>query len=214
MVAGSTPNPEPGARRLWLVRHGETDWSAGGRHTGSTDLPLNARGREQAVKLGRGLAALGIDFAAVWSSPLSRARETAALAGFAGARVMDDLREWDYGEYEGTRTADVRREDHNPDWLIWTAAIRHGETARNVGDRADQVIAALAGASSAGDVLIFSHGHFLRILAARWMDMPGNRGQRLALNTCTVSILGQEHEYRVIERWNAPLLDREDADED
>jgi len=196
------------------VRHGETDWSASGRHTGTSDLPLNARGRAQAMRLGRGLALLGIDFAAAWTSPLARARETSSLAGFPEARLLDDLREWDYGEYEGTRTADVRREEHNPDWLIWTAAVRQGETVRNVGARADAAIAALVDGSPAGNVIVFSHGHFLRILAARWMGLPGNAGQRLALDTGTVSILGHEHEYGVIDRWNAPLANMEDADED
>lgn len=188
-----------------MVRHGETDWSATGRHTGSTDLPLNERGREQARKLGDGLASLNLDFSAVWTSPLLRARETAELAGFPGAPMLDDLREWDYGEYEGTRTSDVRREEHNPDWLIWTAAIRHGETVRNVADRADAAIAALMNASPPGNVIVFSHGHFLRILTARWTGAPGSLGQHLELDTGTVSILGHEHEYRVINRWNAPL---------
>jgi broad specificity phosphatase PhoE len=196
------------------VRHGETDWSARGRHSGTTDLPLNARGRRQAEQLGRGLAALGIDFAAAWTSPLARARETAALAGFPDARRLDELREWDYGEYEGTRTDDVRREEHNPGWLVWTAAIRHGETVRNVGDRADAAISALTGGSPDGDVIVFSHGHFLRILAARWMGMAAAAGQHLALDTGMISVLGREHEYRVIDRWNAPLTDQEDADED
>ena len=213
-MAGSTLNPDPRACRLWLVRHGETDWSVAGRHTGRTDLPLDQRGREQARELGSGLAALGIEFSAAWTSPLLRARETAALAGFPDAPILDDLREWDYGEYEGTRTSDVRREEHNPDWLIWTAAVRRGETIRNVADRADAAIQALVDASPPGNVIVFSHGHFLRILAARWMGQPGPVGQYMALDTGTVSILGHEHEYRVIERWNAPLTNREDAHED
>ena len=204
-MAGSTPNPEPGPCRLWLVRHGETDWSAGGRHTGLTDLPLNDHGRAQARGIARGLAALDVNFAAAWVSPLKRARETAELAGFPDARVLDVLREWDYGEYEGTRTDDVRREELDPGWLIWSATIRHGETVLNVGERADEAISALLSWSPAGDIIVFSHGHFLRILAARWMGLPAGTGQHWALHTGTVSMLSHEHDYRVVARWNTPF---------
>ncbi len=189
------------------MRHGATDWSASGRHTGLTDLPLNDHGRAQARGAGRGLAALDINFTAAWTSPLKRARETAELAGFPDARVLDVLREWDYGEYEGTRTDDVRREELAPDWLIWSAAISHGESVRIVGERADEAIAALLSWSPPGDIVVFSHGHFLRILAARWIGMPAETGQHWALNTGTVSMLSYEHEYRVIDRWNAPFQD-------
>lgn len=213
-MAGTTPGPEAGPLRLWLVRHGETEWSAGGRHTGTTDVPLNATGRRQADALGRGLAALGLHFDAAWTSPLFRARETAERAGFGGARVLDGLREWDYGEYEGTRTADVRREEHNPEWLIWTAAIRDGETPRTVGVRADAARETILETTPGGNVLVFSHGHFLRMFAARWIGQPATLGQHWALATGTVSILGHEHEYRVIDRWNAPLPDTEGRDED
>lgn len=208
MVAGTTPNPETRPQRLWLVRHGATDWSARGRHTGLTDLPLNDHGRAEARSVGRGLAALDIDFAAAWTSPLKRARETAELAGFPDARVLDVLREWDYGEYEGTRTDDVRREELDPAWSIWSAIIRHGESPRNVGERADEAIAAILSWSPSGDIVVFSHGHFLRILAARWIKMPAETGQFWALDTGTVSVLGYEHEYQVIERWNAPLANQ------
>ncbi|MDN5864627.1 MAG: histidine phosphatase family protein [Gammaproteobacteria bacterium] len=190
-------------RRLWLVRHGETDWSAAGKHTGRTDVPLNDKGREQARALGRGLAALQRQFADAYTSPLSRARETASLAGFPEARPMDDLIEWDYGEFEGRRTADIRRELNDPAWLIWTAAIREGEMPEAVGERADRARKTLL--QGEGDVIVFAHGHSLRMFAARWMELPARAGQHLALNTGTLSRLGHEHEYRVIERWNAPL---------
>ncbi len=193
-------------RRLWLARHGETDWSASGKHTGCTDVPLNARGRVQAEALGRGLAALDVHFNAAYTSPLSRARETARLAGFPDAIPMDDLLEWDYGEFEGRKTADIRRELNDPDWLIWTADIRNGETPHDVGRRADRACNELL--KREGDIILFAHGHFLRMFAARWMGLAAAAGQHLALGTGTISILGYEHEYRVIERWNAPLTDR------
>ncbi|MGH8225220.1 MAG: histidine phosphatase family protein [Gammaproteobacteria bacterium] len=191
--------------RLWLARHGETDWSATGKHTGRTDVPLNAKGRAQAESLGRGLAALDMHFAGAWTSPLSRARETAKLAGFPDAVPMDDLLEWDYGEFEGRKTSDIRRELNDPDWLIWTAAIREGEMPDDVGRRADRARAALI--NTEDDIILFAHGHFLRMFAARWMGLAAATGQHLALGTGTISILGYEHEYRVIERWNAPLAD-------
>ncbi len=191
--------------RLWLARHGETDWSAGGRHTGRTDVPLNALGRKQARALGDGLKHLDVTFDAAWTSPLERARETAALAGFEHAREMGDLAEWDYGEFEGRRTADIRKELGDPDWLIWTADIRQGETPADVGRRADAAIAALLEDGSARNVIVFAHGHFLRMFTARWMGLEAGYGQHLALGTGTLSILGYEHEYHVVERWNAPF---------
>ncbi len=190
---------------LWLVRHGETDWSASGRHTGRTDVPLNARGCEQAEALGLKFAALDETFDAVWTSPLGRARETARLAGFPDAVPMEELIEWDYGKFEGRKTVDIRRDLNDPTWLIWTAAISNGETAQAVGRRADTAITALLDRSDARNIIVFSHGHFLRILAARWMGLAARSGQHLVLATGTVSILGYEHEYHVIERWNAPL---------
>lgn len=191
------------SNRLWLARHGETDWSAAGKHTGRTDVPLNARGRAQAEALGRGLAALDLHFSAAYTSPLSRARDTARLSGFAEAEPMDDLLEWDYGEFEGRKTADIRRERDDPKWLIWTADIREGEMPEAVGRRADRAREFLL--HTDGDIILFAHGHFLRMFAARWMELAARAGQHLALSTGTISILGYEHEYRVIERWNAPL---------
>lgn len=213
-MAGTTPSPEPAPLRLWLVRHGETEWSAAGRHTGTTDIPLDGKGRRQADALGQGLAAMGVNFDAAWTSPLVRARETATRAGFGDARVLEALREWDYGEYEGRRTADVRREEHNPGWLVWTAAIRRGETPRSVGERADTARETILQATSRGNIIVFSHGHFLRMFAARWIGLPAAQGQHWTFATGTVSILGHEHEYPVIERWNTPIPDAEDRNED
>ncbi|MGH8426668.1 MAG: histidine phosphatase family protein [Gammaproteobacteria bacterium] len=189
--------------RLWLVRHGETEWSADGRHTGSTDIPLTERGREQAAALGRALKTLDVQFTKAYVSPLGRTRETARLVGFADAEPMDDLHEWDYGEFEGRKTSDIRKDLDDPHWLIWNADIREGETPEDVGKRADRARGLLM--RSDGDVIVFSHGHFLRMFAARWMELPARAGQHLALDTGTISILGFEHEYQVITRWNAPL---------
>lgn len=189
--------------RLWLVRHGQTDWSASGQHTGRTDIPLNATGRDQAEALGRGMTGLDVHFAAVYTSPLSRARETAKLAGFPDAEPMDDLSEWDYGEFEGRKTVDIRRDLNEPDWLIWTTRLLEGESTDAVGKRADRARDALL--RNDGNVIIFAHGHYLRMFAARWMGLPARAGQHLALNTGTLSILGHEHDYRVIDRWNAPF---------
>ena len=189
-------NPEP-EQQAWFVRHGETEWARLGRHTGRTDVPLTDAGREQARDLGRRLA--GATFGLVLTSPLSRAAETATLAGFGEVAVVDpDLREWDYGALEGRLTADIR-EDY-PGWSIWTGPWPNGETIEGVGARADRVLARIRAAT--GDVLVFSHGHFLRVLAARWLDLPPASGALFALSTATVSILGWDRENPVIETWN------------
>lgn len=183
--------------RLVLVRHGETEWSASGKHTGRTDIPLNDIGRRQAEQVARRLA--GEPFAAVFTSPRSRARDTCRIAGLdSDAIVTDDLREWDYGVYEG-RTTDEIREDE-PDWSVWTAEIRGGESVEDVGRRVDRVIEAAI--AYAGDVALFGHGHCLRILAARWIGLPAAAGSLLELSTATVSRLGWERERRVVELWN------------
>lgn len=205
MAAGPTSKAEPVRPRLWLARHGETEWSATGRHTGRADITLDDRGREQAIALGAGLARLAVNFDAVWASPLTRARETANLAGFGKARVMENLAEWDYGEFEGRSTSDIRRELGDPNWLIWTTTIRKGETVEDVGRRADAVLEKLLDSPGAHNILLFSHGHFLRMLTARWIGLPAAAGQHWALATGTLSILGYENEYRVVERWNAPV---------
>jgi probable phosphoglycerate mutase len=185
-------------RQIWLVRHGETEWSANGRHTSRTDVPLTPAGREQARKLGGRLA--GHPFALVLTSPRSRAAETARLAGFPDAIVDDDLREWEYGAFEGLTTAQIRAE--LPDWTIWSGPWRDGETAADVSTRADRVIERCLDASVEGDALLISHGHFLRVLAARWLGLAAAGGRHLALATATIGVLGWERETRVIETWN------------
>jgi probable phosphoglycerate mutase len=183
--------------RIWLVRHGETEWSKSGQHTGRTDIPLTETGEQQGKALGRHLA--GHQFALVLTSPLSRARETCRLAGFeTGAEVSDDLLEWNYGIYEGRTTAAVRVEQ--PGWSIWTTPIPQGETVDQVGERARRVIARAAAVP--GDVALFAHAHFLRILGACWIGLPPIHGRTLTLGTASISMLGYERETRVIQVWN------------
>jgi probable phosphoglycerate mutase len=182
--------------RLWLVRHGETEWSALGRHTGRTDVPLTPTGREQAVTLGRALR--DETFTAALTSPRSRARETARLAGFPAATVDPDLAEWDYGALEGRRSEEIRAE--MPGWTIWRGPWPEGETIEDVARRADRVLARVRDLS--GDVVIFSHGHLLRVLTARWLGLEPASGGLFALSTATMSVLGWERERPVVERWN------------
>jgi len=180
---------------LWLVRHGETEWSAAGRHTSSTDLALTAEGERKATAVGQLLA--GKEFAMVLSSPLRRALETCRLAGYT-AHTTPDLREWGYGAYEGLTTAEIQVE--NPGWTIWTATPPGGESAEEVGARADRVIAKAAAVD--GDVALFGHGHMLRVLAARWLGLEPTGGRLFALSTGSVSGLGYERDARVIQMWN------------
>jgi probable phosphoglycerate mutase len=183
--------------QIWLVRHGETEWSASGQHTGRTDIPLTPTGERQAQALGRLLAKR--PFALVLSSPLGRARETCRLAGYGEVAVItDDLREWDYGDYEGRKTSDIRKEV--PDWTIWAGPVPHGETIEQVATRTRRVIARAVGAP--GDVALFAHGHVLRVLAPCWLGLPPDAGRLLALGTASLSVLGYEHETRVINTWN------------
>jgi broad specificity phosphatase PhoE len=183
--------------RLFLVRHGETEWSASGQHTSRTDLPLTDNGVHQAEGLAQRLARER--FAAVFTSPMRRARETCRIAGLdRDAIVTDDLREWNYGDYEGRTTDDIREDE--PGWTIWTATIRGGETLDDVGRRVDRVIERALEVE--GDVALFGHGHCLRILAARWIRLPPDGGALLELSTATVSRLGWERENRVVELWN------------
>jgi broad specificity phosphatase PhoE len=182
---------------VWLVRHGETEWSRSGAHTGRTDIPLTEPGREQARAIGQLLA--GREFALVLTSPLTRARDTCALAGFGErARVEPNLREWDYGDYEGRTTAEIRAE--RPQWWLWRDGVPQGESIAEVAARAQAAIAEAVAAG--GDVLLFSHGHLLRILAACWLGLMADAGRLLALGTASVSSLGYERETRVITRWN------------
>ncbi len=201
MTGADSPGFTRAETRLVLARHGETEWSKSGQHTGRTDIPLTDAGREQARRLGLALA--GRTFSRVLSSPLVRARETAALAGFGDRVVLDDeLQEWDYGEYEGRRRVDIARDD--PGWTIWSRPIPGGESLAELGGRADRVIERLLPVG--GDVLIFSHGHFLRVLAAGWIESPPLMASRLDLTTATISELGWEAELRVIEIWNSASL--------
>jgi probable phosphoglycerate mutase len=187
----------PAGHELWLVRHGETEWARLGRHTGRTDVPLTRTGRDQARAIGRRLD--GRAFGLVLTSPLSRASETAALAGFGATATVDpDLREWDYGALEGRLTAEIRAD--YPGWSIWTGPWPDGETVEEVGARADRVIARTRAID--GDVLLFAHGHLLRVLAARWLELPPASGGLFVLSTATLSILGWEREKPAIERWN------------
>jgi broad specificity phosphatase PhoE len=186
-------------RQIWLVRHGETEWTRSGRHTGRSDIPLTDAGRQEAEALAQRLA--GHRFALVLTSPRSRAAETARLAGFGDTAVVDqDLREWDYGAFEGLTTAEIRVEIL--DWSIWTGPWRGGESLDDVATRADRVIERCLDQKVEGDVLLFAHGHFLRILAARWLGLPASAGRSFALGTATVGVLGWERRTRVIETWN------------
>ncbi len=198
-MSGSEALGDAPERQLWLVRHGETEWATLGRHTGRTDIPLTDAGREQARALGTRLD--GRSFALVLTSPLSRAAETAALAGFGDQAIPDDdLMEWDYGALEGRTTPDIQSEF--ADWSIWAGPWPDGETVAQVGARADRVLARCLAPEVAGDVLLFAHGHMLRILAARWLRLPPENGGLFALSTATVSIVGWDRGRPVIETWN------------
>jgi probable phosphoglycerate mutase len=202
---------------LWLVRHGETEWSASGRHTSRTDISLTQHGREMAAAVGQYLAAT--NFAAVLRSPMARARETCEIAGFGEAAVVDyGLKEWDYGVYEGKTSKQIQAEI--PGWSVWKDPILGGETAEQVGARADAVIARALGlgdaaasqnrdmwhpvsnGESVARVALFAHAHILRILAARWVELGARQGRLFALATASVSVLGWERETRAIQRWN------------
>jgi len=193
--SGSAPSGQRG--RLIVVRHGATEWSRAGRHTGRTDVPLLDQGRRQAEMLGRLLA--GHVFALVLTSPLRRARETCEIAGFGPvARVSDDLREWDYGAYEGRTTSDIRAE--RPGWSLWDDGGPGGESAEDVGRRADRVVAEARAVE--GDVLAFAHAHVLRVVGVRWLGLPPREGRLLVLDPATISVLGWEREVAVVTRWN------------
>lgn len=187
---------------MWLIRHGETEWSLSGAHTSRTDIPLTDHGRKRAEELGEFLK--GTKFDAVLTSPMQRARETCAISGLGGQAVVDDgLREWDYGIYEGKTTKEIRETE--PGWDVWANEIKGGERVEQVGERADGVIArALAAAEgkTEGRVALFAHAHILRILAARWITLAAREGRLLALGTGSLSRLGWERETRVIASWN------------
>lgn len=190
---------DPG-QRLVLVRHGQTDWSASGQHTGRTDVPLNDVGRTQALALGPTLARYR--FACILTSPRTRARDTCRLAlPDAPADVDPDLAEWDYGEYEGQTTAEIRRAV--PDWTVWTHPCPGGETAAEVAGRADAVLN--RGRNVDGDVLLVAHGHLLRVLAARWLGLDATDGRLFRLDPATVSVLEHERTVPVLGGWNSPV---------
>lgn len=186
---------------LWLVRHGETEWSLSGAHTSTTDIALTDHGRQRAVELKEYLH--GRKFAAVYVSPMQRARETCSIAGYGDvAEVEPNLMEWNYGESEGKTTKEMRVK-YGPTWSVWTDPIVGGESVDAVGERADKVIArAVAAAGNDGQVALFAHAHILRILAARWIGLEAVGGRLFSLGTGSVSVLGFERETRVVAKWN------------
>jgi broad specificity phosphatase PhoE len=185
----------------YLIRHGETEWAKSGRHTGLTDIPLTEAGREQAGFL---LPIFDdVKFARILSSPLQRALETAKLAGLSSrVEVDNELLEWDYGDYEGLTTKQIR--ERAPGWSVWTHPCPNGETIDQISQRADRVLARLR--SIEGNVAIFSHGHFLRVLVCRWIGLSADHGRHFLLGTSTLSILAYENEVPVINTWNGPLI--------
>lgn len=192
MSAMSTDSQE-----VVLVRHGETEWSRAGKHTGRTDIPLTERGRQEAQAVG--VALQGRRFALVLTSPLARAAETCRLAGLGElAEQREELMEWDYGAYEGRETIDIRKE--RPGWTLWRDGVPEGETIAQVQARVERVIAELR--SVAGDAAVLAHGHLLRVLAARWLGLEPAAGRLFALDPATISILGYERETPVVRMWN------------
>jgi probable phosphoglycerate mutase len=184
-------------QEIWLIRHGETEWSRSGQHTGRTDIPLTAAGTQRGLALKEILAPQ--KFALVLTSPLARARETGKLAGLeAHAQLSDDLLEWNYGVFEGRTTPQIRKEI--PAWSIWETDVPGGESIDEVAARATRVIQTAAAVN--GNVALFGHGHILRILTACWLSMPPQMGRRFALDTGGIGVLGYEHETRVIRAWN------------
>jgi probable phosphoglycerate mutase len=184
---------------IYLVRHGETEWSLSGRHTGRSDIPLTSKGEEAA----RGVAnrLYGQTFAAVWSSPSQRAMNTCALAGFGSGRIVkDNLAEWDYGAYEGLTSKQIHAQ--RPDWRLFRDGCPDGEAAADAGARADRIIGELRKANTR--ILVFSSSHFLRVLGARWLNLPPENGASFVLDTASISVLGYEHDLSepVIRRWN------------
>ena len=182
------------AAELVVVRHADTDWTVSGQHTGRTDIPLNEAGRARAATLAAPLAR-GV-YAQVWSSPLSRALETAAVAGFAEPRLRPDAAEWDYGFYDGLTSAQIK--ERRPDWDLWRDGCPDGEAAAEVGARADRLLAELP---DEGTVLLFSHGHMLRVLLARWLGLPAHDGALFTLAPGGVGELTHEHGRRVLGTW-------------
>jgi len=185
---------------LWLVRHGQTEWSKSGQHTGRTDIPLTEYGEQEA----RALAPMFADLqpALVLSSPRQRALRTAELIGLHVDEITEDLAEWDYGDYEGVTSAEIRQRD--PDWTVFTRPTPNGETADHIGARADRVLARAAAALADGPVVLVAHGHICRVLGARWIGLPVEAGKNLLLDSAAPCRLGAQYGFPVVERWNQP----------
>jgi probable phosphoglycerate mutase len=184
---------------LLLARHGETEWSLNGRHTGTSDIPLTENGRRHARNLAGRLE--GRRFALVLTSPLQRAMDTCKLAGLGDqGQVRDDLHEWDYGDYEGITTAEIH--ERRPDWTLWRDGCPNGESAADVGARADRLV--VEARATEGDVIFFGHGHMLRVIGARWVDLPPEDGGLLGLGTGSLCTLGYEHDLPILVHWNEP----------
>jgi broad specificity phosphatase PhoE len=184
---------------IWLVRHGETEWSVTGAHTGITEVPLTDRGRSQAAMIGRQLE--GKHFVRVLTSPRERAKDTCRLAGFGNvAEIEDGIQEWNYGSYEGKTTSEIRQV--RPEWSIWRDGVPDGETIDQVATRAKKIIVDCE--RGPGPVLLFSHAHFLRVLAACWLGLPAEAGRLFGMDVASLSVLGYERENRVIRLWNDP----------
>ncbi len=182
---------------LWVIRHGETEWSRDGKHTSHTEVELTPEGEEVARGLAQRLE--GVDFDLVLTSPRVRTRVTAELAGFEDATVEENLTEWDYGDYEGITTPEIR--EHVEGWTVWTHPCPGGETAERVSERMDRVVERAR--AHGGRVLVFSHGHASRALTARWLGLPVEDGRLFTLDTATISVLSYEREFPVVARWNS-----------
>ena len=198
----STPNPAPvQERRLWLLRHWATEWALSGRHTGSTDLPLLPQGEQEAKGLQTVLSRVG--FAAVFCSPLQRARRTCELAGLGHrAELLEELREWNYGRYEGLTTSQIQQSGRR--WSIWSNGCPGGEDAAAVQKRCSAVIERAMAIADEGDVALFAHGHLLRALTGTWLGIGACGGGLFRLGTGSISVLGYEHQQRAVTHWNAP----------
>jgi broad specificity phosphatase PhoE len=192
--------PLPDHIALWLLRHGETEWSRSGQHTSRTDIALTPAGEDQARAMGNLLGDLSPSL--VLSSPRRRAVDTAQLAGLTVDGTTEDLAEWNYGEYEGRTTDEIREDD--PDWTVWTGTTPGGESRDEIAARADRVLARAAAVLPEGTVVLVGHGHFSRVLAARWIGLPVSGGAHLLLGTAAPSVLGAQYGVPVIERWNLP----------
>ncbi len=197
MGTGPDMDTHEDADELWVIRHGQTEWSRDGLHTSHTELELTEEGESVARRLADRLE--GVEFDLVLTSPRIRARRTAELAGFTDVEPDEDLTEWDYGDYEGLTTPEIREDV--PGWTVWTHPCPGGETAEQVSGRLDRVVAKVR--DHGGRVLVFSHGHASRALAARWLDQPVEEGRLFSLDTATISVLAYEHESPTVARWNS-----------